>query len=71
MCKSIGRHFQAIVENFHAYDADTYWRHVLDLLLSGSNANFNTKTKSIKSDVDSGCGYNANAAPDMPLVSAK
>ena len=30
MCKSIERHFQAIVENGHAYDAETYRRHILD-----------------------------------------
>ena len=71
MCKSIKHHFQAIVENGHAYDAKTYWGNVLYLILSGPNADFNTKMKSIKSDVDAGCGYNANAAPDTLLASAK
>ena len=70
MCKSIDRHFQAIVENGHAYDAETYRRHILDALLSGPNADFNTKMKSIKSDVDSGYGYNANNAPAKILMSA-
>ena len=63
MCKSIERHFQAIVENGHAYDAETYRRHILYTLLSGPNADSNTIIKSIKSDVDAGYGYNANAAP--------
>ena len=70
MCKSIERHFQAIVENGHAYDAETYRHHVLDALLSGPNADLNTKMKSIKSDVDAGYGYNANVAPDKILMSA-
>ena len=52
MCKSIERHFQAIVENGHAYDAETYRRHILYALLSGPNADLNTRMKSIKSDVD-------------------
>ena len=69
-CRS-QHHTQAIVENGHAYDADTYRRHILDALLSGPNANFNTRMKSIKSDVDSGYGYNANAAPATLLMSAK
>ena len=63
MCMSIERHFQAIVKNGHAYDAETYRRHILDALLSGPNANFNTIMKYIKSDVDTGYGYNANVAP--------
>ena len=71
MCKSIERHFQAIVENGHAYDAETYRRHVLDALLSGPNADFNTRMKSIKSDVDAVYDYNANVTPDMLLMSAK
>ena len=71
MCKSIERHFQAIVENGHAYDAETYRRHILDALLSGPNADFNTIMKSIKSDVDAGYGYNANVAPATLLMSAK
>ena len=71
MCKSIERHFQAIVENGHAYDAETYRRHILDALLSGPNSDFNTRMKSIKSDVNAGCGYNANIAPATLLMSAK
>ena len=71
MCKSIERHFQAIAENGHAYDADTYRRHILDALLLGPNAYFNTIMKSIKSDVDSGYGYNANVAPATLLMSTK
>ena len=65
------RHFQAIVANGHAYDAETYRRHILDALLSGPNANFNTIMKSTKSRVDAGYGYNANVAPAMLLMSAK
>ena len=71
MCKSIERHFQAIVENIQAYDAETYRCPILDALLSGPNANFNTKMKSIKSDVDAGYVYNANVAPATLLVYAK
>ena len=71
MCKSIERHFQAIIENGHAYDVETYRRYMLDALLSGPNADFNTRMKSIKSDVDAGYGYNANVAPATLLMSAK
>ena len=71
MCKSIERHFQAIVENGHAYDAETYRRHILDALFSGPNSDFNTRMKSIKSDLDAGYGYNANVAPATILMSAK
>ena len=42
--------------------------HVLDALLSGPNADFNTRKKSIKSDVDAGYGYNANVASAMLLM---
>ena len=56
MCKSIERHLQTIVENGHVYDAETYRRHILDALLSGPNAYFNTRMKSINSDVDAGYG---------------
>ena len=71
MCKSIERHLQAIVENGHAYDAETYRQYILDALLSGPNSDFNTRMKSIKSDVDAGYGYNANVAPATLLMSAK
>ena len=71
MCKSIQRHFQAIVENGHAYEAETYMQHILDALVSVPNANFNTIMRSIKSDVDAGYGYNANVAPATLLMSAK
>ena len=71
MCKSIERHFQAIVENGHAYDAETYRRHILDALLSGPNVDFNTRMKSIKSEVDVEYGYNANVAPATLLMYAK
>ena len=71
MCKSIQRHFHAIVANGHAYDAETYRRHILDALLSGPNANFNTIMKSTKSRVDAGYGYNANVALATLLVSTK
>ena len=71
MYKSIERHFQAIAKNGHAYDAKTYRRHILDVLLSGPNADFTYKMKSIKIDVDEGYGYNANVAPDMLLMSVK
>ena len=70
MCKSIERHFQSIVENGHAYDAEIYRRQILDALLSGPNADFNTRMKSINSDVDAKYGYNANIAPATLLMSA-
>ena len=71
MCKSIECHFQDIVENGHAYDAETYRRNILDALLSGPNVNFNTRMKSIKSYMDAGYGYNANVAPATLLMSSK
>ena len=71
ICNSIERHLQAIAENGHAYDADTYRRHIIDAILSGPNADFNTRMKSINSDVDAGYGYNANVVPDTLLMSAK
>ena len=71
MCKSIERHFHAIVKNGHAYDAETYRRHILGALLSGPNSYFDTRMKSIKIDVDAGYGYNANVAPATLLVSTK
>ena len=71
ICKSIERHFQAIVENGHTYDAETYRQHILDALLSGPNADLNNIMKSIKSDVDAGYGYNANFAPATLLMSTK
>ena len=43
----------------------------MDALLSGPNDNFNTRMKSIKSDVDAGYVYNANVDPDTLLMSAK
>ena len=46
-------------------------QHILDALLSGPNADFNTRVKSIKSDVDAGYGYNANVAPATLLICAK
>ena len=69
MCKSIERHFQSIVENGHAYDAEIYRRQILDALLSGPNADFNTRMKSINSDVDAKYGYNANISPATLLMS--
>ena len=45
-------------------------RHILDALLLGQNADFNTRMKYIKSDVDAGYGYNANVAPATLLMSA-
>ena len=71
MYKSTEHYFQAIVENGHVYDAETYRSHILDPLLSGSNSNFNTIMKSIKSDVYAGYGYNANVAPATLLMSVK
>ena len=71
MCKSLELHFEDIVENGHAYDAETYMRHILDALLLVPNENFNTRMKSIKSDVDAGYGYNANVAPATLLMSMK
>ena len=71
MCKSIEIHFQAIVKNGHAYDAETYRCHVLDALFFGPNADFNTRMKSIRIDVDAGYGYNANVTPDTLLMAKK
>ena len=45
MCKSIERHFQTIIKNGHAYNTDTYRRHILDALLSVPSTNFNTRMK--------------------------
>ena len=56
MCKAIERYYQAIVDNGNSYDNETYRRHILDSLLSGPNADFNTKMKSIKSYVDAEYG---------------
>ena len=71
MLKSIEKHHQSIVGNGHSYDADTYRRHLLSALLSGSNDVFNTKLQSIKSDVDAGNGYNADIVPGALITSAK
>ena len=71
MSKSIERHFQAIVENVHAYDAETYRRHILDALLSGTKYDFNTIMKSINIYVDLGYGYNANVVLATLLMSDK
>ena len=71
MCKSIERHYQAIVDNGHSYDNETYMRHILDALLSGPSADFNTNMKSIKNDVDAGYGYNSEVSPATLLMSAK
>ena len=70
MCKSIEYQFQAIFENGHAYDAETYRRQILDKLLSGPNADLNTRMTYINSDVDAGYGYNTNVAPATLLMSA-
>ena len=71
MLKSIEKHHQSIVGNGHSYDSDTYRRHLLSALLSGSNDVFNTKLQSIKSDVDAGNGYNADIVPGALITSAK
>ena len=71
MCKSIERHFQDIFENGHAYDTESYRRHILDALLSGPNADLNPRMKSVKSYVDAGYGYNTNVVPATLLMSAK
>ena len=71
MLKAIEKHYQAIVENGHAYDADTYRRHLMTALQTGSNAVFNTKLQTIKSDVDACYGYNANITPQALIQSAK
>ena len=39
--------------------------------MSGPNADFNARMKSIKSDVDTGYGYNSNVAPATLLMSEK
>ena len=56
MLKSTEHHFQFIVGNGNTYDSETYRRHLLVSLLTGSNAEFNTNIKIIKSDVEAGCG---------------
>ena len=71
MLKTIEKHYQAIVENGHAYDSDTYRRHLMAALLSGSNSVFNTKLQTIKSDVDACYGYNADITPQALIMSSK
>ena len=71
MLKMIEKHHQSIVENGHAYDSDTYRRHLMAALQSGSNAVFNTKLQTIKSDVDACYGYNATITPQALIQSAK
>lgn len=71
MLKDIEKHYQAIVENGHAYDSDTYRRHLLSALRTGPNAVFNDKLQTIKSDVDACYGYNADITPQALIMSCK
>lgn len=71
MLKDIEKHHQEIVENGHAYDSDTYRRHLLTALRTGPNAVFNDKVQTIKSDVDACYGYNADITPQALIMSCK
>ena len=71
MIKSIEKHYQAIVDNKHSYDPETYRRHLLSAFLSGSNAIFNAKIQTVKSDVDACYGYNSNITPSSLISLAK
>ena len=71
MLKFIEKHYKAIVSNGYSYNSDTYRRHLLTSPLSGPNSVFNTKIQAIKSDVDSGYGYNATITPKALISSAK
>ena len=71
MLKSMEHHYQVIMENGHTYNRETYRRHILSALLTGTNSFFNTKIESIKSDVEAGCGYNSDISPNSLITSAK
>jgi len=71
MLKSIEKHHQAIVGNGQQYDKETYRRHLLTSLLSGQNSTFNNKIQAIKSDVESGNGYNSSISPGELITSSK
>ena len=71
MLKSTKHHSQVIVGNGHTYDLETYRRHLLAYLLTGSNSEFNKKIQMIKSDVEAGCGYNSSITPNVLITSVK
>ena len=71
MLKTIEKHHQAIVENKHAYDSNTYHHHLMTELLTGSNPVFDTKLQTIKSDVDVCYGYNTTITPQALIISSK
>ena len=71
MLKDIEQHHQAIVANGFEYDQDTFRCHLLAALLSGSNADFNSKVNLIKNDVDACYGYNAKITPGDLIKSCK
>ncbi len=71
MIKSIEKHHQAIVGNGHKYDQDTYRRHLMTALLSGSNAVFNTKMQQVKGDIDACYGFNSDITPSSLITMAK
>ena len=71
MTKTIEKHYQAIVDNGHMYDPETFRRHLLTAYLSGSNPIFNTKLQTVKSDVDACYGFNAKITPSALMAMSK
>ena len=71
MTKTIEKHYQAIVDNGHMYDPETFRRHLLTAYLSGSNPIFNTKLQTVKSDVDVCYGFNAKITPSALMAMSK
>ena len=71
MLKEMEKHHQAITSNGHAYEPETYRRHILSALLSGPNKEFNTHVGAIKSDVDSNYGYHSKITPSELITAAK
>jgi len=65
MIQHIENHHLVIVSNSHTYDTNTYFCHLLTALLSSPNNVFNTNVQAIKSDVDSGYGFNAKVKPRL------
>lgn len=71
MVKAIEKHHMAIVSNNHNYDGDTFRRHLLTSLLTGSNSVFNNKMQLVKSDVDGCYGFHANITSSELILMAK
>ena len=71
LISSTKHYFQVIVGNGHTYDSETYICHLLASLITGSNAEFNTKIQSIESNVEAGCGYNSGITPNVLITSVK